>query len=180
MYNTKINWKDEVKRIETLSAEGKTLKEIGIIYGVSKQRIKQICAIYKIPTLGIKKRSIDKKIKWNKKWGNKEDTGLYHAQRAKYNGKRANAKAKNIEFTIDFGDIIWNKYCPYINIEIDYFTEGRQDNSCSFDRIDINKGYIKDNVIVCSWRANRIKNDGSVEEHRMIADYMEHLYNSRT
>lgn len=177
MFSTNINWIDELDKIKYLSAQGYTLKAIGHSYGVSKQRIKQVCQKYKIPTVGIKKRNIDKQVTWNKKWGIKTDTGLYQAQRAKYRGKKANALRSGIEFTIEFGDIQWNEYCPYLNIKIDYLCEGRTENSCSFDRIDDNKGYIKDNVIICSWRANRIKNDGSAEEHELISKYLYSLRN---
>jgi hypothetical protein len=172
MFSSNRKWPDEVEKIKYLSAQGHTLKAIGESYGVSKQRIKQVCQKYKIITVGIKKNSIDKKLRWTKKWGERTDTGLYQAQRAKYRGKKANALRSGIEFTIDFGDIVWNECCPYLNIKIDYFSEGIQENSCSFDRKDINKGYIKDNVIICSWRANRIKNDGTAEEHRLIYEYL--------
>lgn len=172
MFSSSRNWTNEIENIQNLTNSGVVLKDIGILYGVSKQRIKQVCQKYKITTVGIKKNSIDKKIRWIKKWGEKTDTGLYQAQRAKYRGKKANALRSGIEFTVDFGDIIWNEYCPYLNIKIDYFAEGIQEDSCSFDRKDVNKGYIKDNIIVCSWRANRIKNDGTAEEHRLIYEYL--------
>jgi hypothetical protein len=32
---------------------------------------------------------------------------------------------------------------------------------------------VKGNVEVMSWRANRIKNNGTPEEHRKIANYLE-------
>lgn len=49
----------------------------------------------------------------------------------------------------------------------------KEDNSYSLDRIDPNKGYIKGNIWVISLRANRIKNDATVSELRMIADAIE-------
>jgi hypothetical protein len=59
-----------------------------------------------------------------------------------------------------------------LGIELDYFAERTQENSPSFDRVDSSKGYVKGNVIVCSWRANRIKNDGTAEEHRKIYEFL--------
>ena len=78
------------------------------------------------------------------------------------------------EWTIEFGDLEFPSHCPVLGLELDYFTEGkgRLENSVSFDRVDPTKGYVKGNVIVMSWRANRIKNDGTFQEHQLIADFM--------
>ncbi len=65
-------------------------------------------------------------------------------------------------------------HCPILGIELDYaVSKSPSDNSPSLDRLDHSKGYVKGNVVLCSVRANRIKNNGSVEEHRKIADFME-------
>ena len=77
-------------------------------------------------------------------------------------------------FSVDLLDIVIPTHCPYLGIPLDYNTQNyRQDNYPSFDRIDPNKGYIPGNVVLCSWRANRIKNNGTSEEHRRIADVMD-------
>lgn len=70
---------------------------------------------------------------------------------------------------------MWPEYCPILGIKLDYETNGRQENSPSFDRLDPTKGYISGNVQIISWRANRIKNDGSAEEHQKIANYLSTL-----
>lgn len=49
----------------------------------------------------------------------------------------------------------------------------KQDNSYSLDRIDSSKGYVKGNIWVISLRANRIKNDSTPQELRLIADKVE-------
>ena len=41
----------------------------------------------------------------------------------------------------------------------------------SFDRIDNSKGYIKDNLVVVSLRANTIKNVATVKEMYQVADF---------
>ena len=45
----------------------------------------------------------------------------------------------------------------------------------SIDRIDPKKGYVKDNIIVVSMRANRIKSDATVDEIWKVADFYEKL-----
>lgn len=61
--------------------------------------------------------------------------------------------------------------CPVLRIPI-ICGGSRTDNSPSLDRFDNDKGYTPENVRVISWRANRIKNDGTIEEHEKIVSYM--------
>lgn len=108
---------------------------------------------------------------------NKEKTTheklVYKMRRAKYNIKRANAKLAGYSWAVPFEELEWPDYCPILGIELDYFAETRQENSPSFDQISPSKGYVSGNVQIISWRANRIKNDGTAEEHRKIADYLD-------
>jgi hypothetical protein len=62
-------------------------------------------------------------------------------------------------------------------MELDYFSDSRTENSVTFDRIDPSKDYISGNVVIISWRANRIKNDGTAEEHQKIADFIKAALN---
>jgi len=110
-----------------------------------------------------------------KKWGLREDSELYDAKRLKFRAKKANAYRQGVPWSLSFGDLDWPTQCPILGIELDYFAEGRQENSVSFDRIDSNKGYAPGNVQLISWRANRIKNNGTADEHRKIADYLDTL-----
>lgn len=97
------------------------------------------------------------------------------AQRKRLQMKRENAFRKAIPFDIEYPDIQWPTHCPVLGLELDYSSPAgrRVEHSASFDRIDPSKGYLKGNVRVISWRANRIKNDGTAAEHRKIAAYME-------
>lgn len=70
-------------------------------------------------------------------------------------------------------DVIVPERCPILGIEMSFHSNRKEDNSHSLDRIDPNKGYIKGNIWVISLRANRIKNDATVSELRMIADAIE-------
>ena len=47
--------------------------------------------------------------------------------------------------------------------------------SPSFNRIDPIKGYTKNNIVIVSNRANRIKSDATVDEIRKVADFYERL-----
>jgi len=63
-------------------------------------------------------------------------------------------------------------HCPILGIQLHYGGNGKgrqDDNSATIDRIDNARGYIRDNVLICSWRANRIKSDGTAD--RQIAQF---------
>lgn len=71
------------------------------------------------------------------------------------------AKKKQLPFNITVEDIIVPTYCPLLGIEIKNSIpgEGRKNNSPTLDRIIPELGYIKGNVWVISWKANRIKSN---------------------
>lgn len=152
---------------------------------VTKQRIKQIMDKEKIPVTLIKREKNSQKLhekmfrKWGSKWKDKEwrKSAVYEAMREKFRNKKAHSYKH--EFTIEFGDIIFPTHCPVLGIELDYFAEGKQENSPSFDRVDPSKGYVKGNVVIISLRANRIKNDGTAEEHERIASFMRNFAEQR-
>ena len=90
---------------------------------------------------------------------------------------RKRAKMSGKEFTITVDDVksIWTDVCPILNIPL-YKSDIENkhcDNSHSLDRIDSTKGYIPGNVAIISRRANVIKNNGSADEHRLIAEWMD-------
>lgn len=96
-----------------------------------------------------------------------------------YNSAKTRAKQRNEEFSIDLEDIIVPELCPLLGIKMQYNEGIKQDNSYSLDRIDSTKGYIKDNVWVVSLRANRIKNDSTIEELEMILNNLKLHINSQ-
>ena len=91
---------------------------------------------------------------------NKEKTLLKHA--------RTRARKKGLPFSITEKDIVIPDVCPVLGIPL-FSGEGHMiDNSPNLDRIFPEKGYVPGNVRVISQRANRIKNDATVEEMRAV------------
>jgi hypothetical protein len=81
---------------------------------------------------------------------------------------RARAKRGGYPFTITKDDIIIPKLCPLLGIPM-YSSLGKvTPNSPSLDKIVPSKGYVKDNILVISYRANAIKTDASLEELKLI------------
>ena len=68
--------------------------------------------------------------------------------------------------------------CPILGIKMQISQLGSKNNDLtpSIDRINPKKGYVKENIIVVSMKANRIKTDATVEEIRKVADFYEKLF----
>jgi hypothetical protein len=177
-FTSRYNWKNEIDTLKYLGSLGMSMAEIARKYEVSKQRLEQVVKRYIPEWKENYGHAVVRKVKaeqYTAKWGVKEDSELYAAKRLKFRQKKYLALKSGIDWDIDFGQITWPTYCPILNLELDYFAESRQENSPSFDRIDSAKGYVQGNVQVISWRANRIKNDGTAEEHALIAEYLKSL-----
>ena len=92
-----------------------------------------------------------------------------------FNSARCNAKCKGREFSITIDDLVWPEFCPVLGIKLNYGvpTRGKHSpDSPSIDRTDANLGYVKGNVVVMSWRANRIKTDATNEELFRLTEYI--------
>ncbi len=83
---------------------------------------------------------------------------------------RRRAKDKNLDFELTKKDIIIPKFCPVLGIELDNSHENK-DFHPSIDRIDNTKGYTVGNIIIVSYRVNRIKNDSTEEERRLVYEF---------
>lgn len=84
-------------------------------------------------------------------------------------GAKKRAKKKKLEFNISISDLSIPTHCPVLGLELAISVGVRQENSPSLDRIDPLLGYVRGNVRIISWRANRIKNDGSCWELMRVA-----------
>lgn len=88
---------------------------------------------------------------------------------------KARAKKKGIPFDLTANDIIIPTHCPVLGLEL-RIAEGKQgpgDCSPCLDRMHPAEGYVRGNVRVISGRANTLKRDGTPEELRKVADWVE-------
>lgn len=93
-----------------------------------------------------------------------------------YKNLKASAKRRNILFSLtltDLNNLTFPLTCPILGIPIRHNMGKAQDDSISIDRIDSSKGYEIDNIIVISWKANRLKNNATVEEMQKISEFYE-------
>lgn len=87
------------------------------------------------------------------------------------------ATKEGIQFDLEISDIVVPKRCPYLGIKLTSEKgKGFLDNLMSLDRIDPKNGYVKGNVEVISYKANRMKNDASEEELLKFARSVIEIY----
>ena len=91
------------------------------------------------------------------------------------NNIRLRAKKKGLPFDISLDDLVFPDTCPVLGIPIRARSGAFSDNSPSIDRIIPALGYVKGNVAIMSYRANRIKCHASLAELKAIVAYMENL-----
>lgn len=161
---------------------GKTLKSIAFSVGLSGQRIQQLAKQWGIDSFKIRQAQKAREdeasriAQYGHAWFTPEarNTEIYKIMKRKLQTLAANAKKKGVKFEIDisyFQD--FPKHCPVLGIELDYLSRGRADNAPSIDKIDPRGGYTPGNVVIMSWRANRIKNDGYLHEFKMLVIFLE-------
>lgn len=156
---------DRKNIIETMLLKGFTLDQIGRKLGVSKQRIYQLCTKYRLETPERRRKGY---------WDNKNEKEMWL-------WKILGNKVPNLIKRDTLFDELWKNFperCPILDLELDFSEKGkRNDFSPSIDKIIPEKGYVPGNVAIISWRANRIKNNGTADEHQKIANwiYKNHL-----
>jgi hypothetical protein len=108
--------------------------------------------------------------KYDKEYRNKNRARILYSQ------ARTRAGKKGIEFTIDVTDIVIPERCPVFGVRLGAGVNGPVDYSPTIDRVDPRKGYVKGNVWVISAKANRCKNNATVEElQQLVAALMARL-----
>ena len=168
---------------------GETYVDVGARYDLSRQRVKQIInklssngyAIDTLQTRRDRRAGFVAEVQQSKYGDNYKaimaNPQLFAYMKHRLSTKRSHALANGIEFDITISDIYpLPEVCPVLGIPIEYGVHHHAaDNTLSIDRIDPNKGYVKGNVIAVSMRANRIKNDATIEELYKIADFYSKL-----
>lgn len=89
--------------------------------------------------------------------------------------RRAKARAtrEGFEFDLTEEDITpLPEFCPVFGDRLRISEVTQDPHAYSLDRINNKRGYVKGNIAVMSYRANRLKNDGTAEEHEIIAAWM--------
>jgi hypothetical protein len=83
------------------------------------------------------------------------------------------ARLNGVAFTITRADIQIPAACPVLGIPIKFDpATPRSDQTPTLDRVDPSKGYVPGNVVVVSWRANRLKSDATPDEVAKIAGFV--------
>lgn len=87
---------------------------------------------------------------------------------------RERAKKQGVPFSIEIDHIKIPPKCPALGIELRVNKGGGSfsDNSPTLDKIIPEKGYVPGNIVVMSWRANRLKCDGTPEELLSVASFV--------
>jgi hypothetical protein len=90
------------------------------------------------------------------------------------------AKNKSLPFDITAEDIVVPTHCPILGIELRMGQAGLHechDAAPSIDRIVPEKGYVRGNVVVVSFRANRIKSNTTPDEILAVGRFYKELEN---
>lgn len=95
------------------------------------------------------------------------------------NNSKQRAKNKGIEHTLTLDDIIIPDYCPILGIKLETGNRKNHLNAPSIDRVDNNKGYTKDNILIMSVKANMLKKDATIEEIIMMGKFFEKYVNMK-
>lgn len=186
---------DELPKIISRLKRGQTLQQIADHYGCTRAAV-STCVRKHAPQYSVsemraaanrreheaaeaKRRAYIMERYGRETWriASKFEANIARIFKQKKNNTCMNSKKdrRNIEWTIKPSDIDWPLDCPILGIRLDYNAKSVQENSPSFDRLDPSLGYVPGNVHIISWRANRIKNDGTAKEHAAIAAYMKKM-----
>jgi len=92
---------------------------------------------------------------------------------------RRKSSCPDVPFDVTVEDLLpMPLVCPILGIPIYQTPNKTTDNSPSIDKIIVEKGYTKGNTIIVSYLANRLKNDGSLEQFQAIVKFLKAHKNS--
>ncbi len=83
------------------------------------------------------------------------------------------AKFRKMPFNLLPEDIVIPEYCPILGTRLVFGKGGRgRKNTPSVDRVDNSKGYVRGNIRVISFEANRLKDANTIETLERLLAYM--------
>ena len=97
-----------------------------------------------------------------------------HPMTARLATVRSRCEKRGLELDENAYREAWRRiptHCPVLGVKLATGVGENLDNSPEMDRLDPAKGYVEGNMRVISRRANRLKNDGTAEEHRLIYEW---------
>lgn len=103
--------------------------------------------------------------------------GPYNTNSVEYMLTQARIRAEkhDVPFSLTPADVTITHTCPLLGIPLHRGKGNACDNSPTLDRLVPSKGYVSGNVAVISFRANRIKNDASLDELKLLTSNLENL-----
>jgi len=125
-------------------------------------------------------KSNKERLSAQKKNYNERDRGTmeYALRRLLYSAKtRANQKNLPFDLTVEWLEAMVITHCPITLEPLNWTREGiigggPRTNSPSIDRIIPELGYVQSNCSIISARGNTIKNNGTLEEHLHVIQFM--------
>jgi hypothetical protein len=90
---------------------------------------------------------------------------------------RARSKEKDLPFnlTTEYLESIWTGTCPAFGTTLNINSKKGSEGHAQLDRIIPNLGYVEGNVVWLSERANRIKDDASLEDLERLIKWLKSL-----
>lgn len=131
--------------------------ELATMYGISRARLYQVIQQHGLETPKLRNRQKQLTPEQYRVWKNL--IAIKHRT--------------DKEFTVTVDDLLpLPTHCPAMGIKLRYDNITQLDDSPSIDRIDNNLGYTPDNVVIVSHKANRAKNNCTVEELQSLVNYL--------
>ena len=106
---------------------------------------------------------------------NRREWNRRNPKRNMINVCRMYAKRRGIPFDLEQSDFEIPDKCPIFGMPLERGIGSRHDASPSIDRIVPQLGYVRGNVVVISWRANRLKQDATIDEMKSIVAFYEKI-----
>jgi hypothetical protein len=88
---------------------------------------------------------------------------------------RARAQKKDLPFNLELDDIVIPDVCPVLGIPLEPGTRKIHWNAPTLDRIHLDQGYVKGNIVVISWRANFIRSNATLDELEKVLAYSKEI-----